>query len=137
MILRDDIFKDIFPRNRLAEFFLNAYIPESFDGAYNRMRFIPQEGCGNAYGETLPVGIDDINGLVDDRLSRDHGFLQTATLFADIRFQNVAALLTDGFLFRYAGYLFRSPIKGGNAPFEVYREDSVGDGIENDVPMVI
>jgi hypothetical protein len=136
MVFGNNVLKGIGFFDGLAERFLDAHIPEGFNGADDGAPFILQQGRGDAEGKALPLRVDDIHGFIGNRFAGLHGLLQAAAFFTDFRFQDIPALLTDRSFTGYAGDLLSGPVKRCNPPLMVHGENTVGNRIQNDIPLL-
>ena len=132
VVFADDALEGVAVAELLAQGFDSSEIAEGFDAAGQVAVGIPQDGRADADRYFFAAAVEDGDALADNLLSGFDGAAQGAHGLADIRAENVEALLADGLIAGHAGDFLGGAVEGRDVPVGIDAEHAVGDGIEND-----
>jgi len=115
----------------LPEFFYQAEVSECLNTTYYPLIFILEDGCRYTDRDPISIGGNDINGLVNDLLSRFYCLPQGALLLAYICPENLPSWSAKCFLLTYARNELGSPVEGCNPPVKINGKHTVCNTVQN------
>ena len=120
-----------FPLQFLAQGFKLGEVAKGFGPAHYPSLCVPQHGGRDADGDAVAVRVDDVARFSDHRFTGLDCLLQTALRSAHAGAKHLTTAPADRFLARNTGNLLGRPVKRGDHPLHVNRENTVRDAFQD------